>query len=32
MPVRYLYNQQARQLLDTVKLADKARVAIDALL
>jgi len=30
MPPQYLYNQQAKQLLDTFKLADKARVAIDA--
>ena len=30
MPPQYLYNQPAKQLLDTFKLADKARVAIDA--
>jgi Transposase IS66 family. len=29
MPPQYLYNQQAKLLLDTFKLADKARVAID---
>jgi len=29
MPQQYLYNQQAKLLLDTFKLADKARVAID---
>jgi hypothetical protein len=30
MPPQYLYNQQAKLLLDTFKLADKARVAIAA--
>jgi hypothetical protein len=30
MPTRYLYNEPAKLLLDTFKLADKARVAIDA--
>ena len=30
MPPHYLYNEQAKLLLDTFKLADKARVAIDA--
>jgi len=30
MPPQYLYNQPAKHLLDTFKLADKARVAIDA--
>lgn len=30
MPTRYLYNEPAKRLLDTFKLADKARVAIDA--
>jgi hypothetical protein len=29
-PPHYLYNQQARALLDTFKLANKARLAIDA--
>jgi hypothetical protein len=29
-PVQYLYNQQAQTLLDTFKLAHKARAAIDA--
>ena len=29
-PPQYLYNQPAKALLDTFKLADKARVAIDA--
>ena len=29
-PPQYLYNQQAQELLDTFKLAAKARVAIDA--
>ncbi len=32
MPPQYLYNEQAKRLLDTFKLANKARVAIDALL
>ena len=31
-PPQYLYNQQAQALLNTFKLADKARVAVDALL
>jgi len=30
MPPHYLYNEQAKLLLDTFKLSDKARVAIDA--
>jgi chorismate mutase len=30
MPPHYLYNEPAKRLLDTFKLADKARVAIDA--
>ncbi len=30
MPPQYLYNEQAKRLLDDFKLADKARVAIDA--
>ena len=30
MPPQYLYNEQAKLLLDTFKLSDKARVAIDA--
>ena len=30
MPPQYLYNEQAKLLLDTFKLADKARVTIDA--
>ncbi|MDD5323250.1 MAG: transposase [Methylococcales bacterium] len=30
MPPQYLYNQPAKQLLDTFKLADKTRAAIDA--
>ena len=29
-PAQYLYNQQAQALLTTFKLADKARVAVDA--
>ena len=30
MPPQYLYNQQAQTLLETFKLTDKTRVAIDA--
>ena len=30
MPAQFIYNEQAKLLLDTFKLADKARVAIDA--
>ena len=30
MPPQYIYNEQAKLLLDTFKLADNARVAIDA--